>query len=155
MPRISEAEWLVMRVLWERQKATAKDVVAALETQTTWKPKTVLTLLNRLVKKGALGFTKDGRAYLYHPKLGEQECTRAASRSFVERVFGGAVSPMLAHFVQEASLSSDEIAELRRILDAREAQTDASCSAKRSRRPPAKQRLLEVRKTARSQVPWR
>jgi BlaI family penicillinase repressor len=121
--RISESEWLVMRVFWRRPKATAKDVVKELETHARWKPKTVLTLINRLVGKGVLGHTKEGRAYLYYPKIDEQECVRTESRSFLERVYGGAVHPMLAHFVHEARMTEQEIAELRRILDEKETET--------------------------------
>jgi BlaI family penicillinase repressor len=117
IPQISDAEWLVMRALWAKSPATAKEVVAALETETRWNPKTVLTLINRLVGKGALGFTREARTHLYFPKLTERECVRVESRSFLERVYGGAVQPMLAHFVKETPLSAHDITELRRILD--------------------------------------
>jgi BlaI family penicillinase repressor len=117
IPQISDAEWLVMRALWAKSPATAKEVVAALETETRWNPKTVLTLINRLVGKGALGFTREARTHLYFPKLIESECVRVESRSFLQRVYGGAVQPMLAQFVKETPLSAQDIAELRRILD--------------------------------------
>ena len=117
IPQISDAEWLVMRALWAKSPATAKEVVAALETETRWNPKTVLTLINRLVGKGALGFTREARTHLYFPKLTESECVRVESRSFLQRVYGGAVQPMLAQFVKETPLSAQDIAELRRILD--------------------------------------
>jgi len=117
LPRISEAEWLVMRVLWAKSPATSKDVVAALEPHTHWNAKTILTLINRLVSKGALGFTKEARAHLYYPKVTERECVRVETRSFLDRVFGGAIPPMLAHLVEESALSEQDIAELRRILD--------------------------------------
>src|SRR5512140_2057075 len=99
VPRISDAEWLIMRVLWAKSPATAKDVVAALDEETRWNPKTVLTLINRLVEKGAVGFTKEARTHLYYAKAAERDCVRVESRSFLERVYGGAVQPMLAHFV--------------------------------------------------------
>lgn len=109
-----------MRVLWTKSPATAKDVVSALEAQTRWNPKTILTLINRLVAKGALSYTRQARSHLYYPKVTERECMRAESRSFLERVYGGALQPMLAQFVQEANLSEQDIAELRRILDERQ-----------------------------------
>ena len=117
IPRISDAEWLVMRALWAKSPATAKEVVTALEPEISWNPKTVLTLINRLVGKGAVGFTKEARSHLYYPKVTERECVREASRSFLDRVYGGAVQPMLAEFVEAAKLSERDIAELRRILD--------------------------------------
>jgi BlaI family transcriptional regulator, penicillinase repressor len=125
VPRISEAEWLVMRVLWTKSPATAGEVVAALESETDWNPKTVLTLINRLVTKGAVGFHKESRAHRYFPKVSERECVRAESRAFRERVFGGAVQPMLAHFVKETDLSAEDIAELRRMLEEKKAEGDS------------------------------
>ena len=132
LPRISEAEWLVMRVLWAKSPATAKEVVAALEAETRWNPKTVLTLINRLVAKGALGFAKKARAHLYYPKVSERDCVSVESRSFLERVYGGAIQPMLAHLVQETTLSKQDIAELRRILDERK--TEAKPGGLKSRK---------------------
>lgn len=116
-PKISDAEWLVMRQLWERAPQTTNEVVDTLASQTPWKPKTIMTLLNRLVKKGALGFEKKGRIYEYAPLVREEDCVRAESRSFLERVYGGSLQPMLAHFLEETPLSKEEIEALRRILD--------------------------------------
>ncbi len=81
---------------------------------------TVKTLIGRLVRKEALGFDAEGRHYLYFPKVAREACVRAESRSFADRVFGGAPNPMLLHMVREADLSGDEIAELRRILGEKE-----------------------------------
>ena len=120
MPRISESEWSVMQVLWEAGEATANQVVERLSDSTTWKPNTVKTLINRLVKKKAVAFEKKGREYLYRPLVSEEECKRAESRSFLERVYGGATKPMLAAFLETEKLSADEISELKRILDEKE-----------------------------------
>jgi BlaI family penicillinase repressor len=120
LPRISEAEWQVMRVLWVDSPRTANEVVDELLPSTDWKPNTIRTLLNRLVGKGAVGFTKEGRAHLYSPVVAEADCVRAAGRSFLERVYGGALMPMLAHFLEEVELEPEELAELRRILDDKE-----------------------------------
>jgi len=117
VPRISEAEWQVMKALWAASPLTADDVVEALEPTTTWSPKTIKTLISRLVHKRALGFKKDGRRYLYHPVVDETACARAESRSFLQRVYGGALTPMLAMFLEEEELTPEEIAELRRILN--------------------------------------
>ena len=91
--------------------------LVALAGSTAWKPKTVKTLLNRLVQKKALGFQRQGRAYRYFPLVDEQACVRAESRTFLRRVYGGALAPMLAAFLEEQELSPGEIADLRRILD--------------------------------------
>ena len=76
--------------------------------------------LNRLVKKRVLGFRKEGRAYLYRPLVRESECVDAASESFLERVFGGSLKPMLAHFVERKKLSTAEVRELKDLLEKRE-----------------------------------
>ena len=116
-PRISDAEWLVMQTVWGRSPITAAEVIEALAPATTWKPKTTMTLLNRLVKKGVLGFEKKGRAYHYHPLVEQDECVKAENRSFLQRVYGGALKPMLADFLEEADLSKEDIEELKQMLD--------------------------------------
>ena len=115
-PRISESEWGVMKVVWERSPITANEVVDALSF-TKWQPKTVKTLLNRLLAKGALGFEKRGRTYHYYPLVDKAACSRAESRSFLRRVYDGALTPMVAGFIEDEDLSPDEIAALRRLLD--------------------------------------
>src|SRR4051812_49937857 len=105
LPAISEAEWTVMKVLWERSPLTAREVVEALAVETTWKPKTIHTLLARLVKKGALSTTRPAREYLFKPTVAEAECQHEESRSFLERVFDGEVAPFLACFVRDKKLS--------------------------------------------------
>lgn len=117
VPRISEAEWAVMKVFWEKAPRTANEVVEALAPATAWQPKTVKTLINRLVNKEALGFEKSGREYQYHPLVEESKCVRAEGQSFLKRVYGGALKPMLAHFLESEKLAPEEIEELKRILE--------------------------------------
>ena len=120
VPRISDAEWSVMKVLWENSPQTANEVVEALEKSEARHPKTVKTLLNRLVRKGALDFHQEGRMYRYYPLVEKHLCVRAESESFLKRVYGGAVQPMLTHLLERENLTPDDIAELRRILDEKE-----------------------------------
>lgn len=116
-PRISETEWEVMQVVWAQGLCSAGQIIEALERRDpTWHPKTVKAFINRLVSKKALGFKKDGRAYLYRAVVKEEDCVDAASESFLKRVFGGSLQPMLAHFVERKRLSEEEIRELRRVL---------------------------------------
>ena len=117
IPRISETEWEVMKVVWASAPCSADQIIQALrQTDPSWHPRTVKAFLNRLVKKHALGFSKEGRAYVYRPLVHREDCVDAASESFLDRVFGGSLKPMLAHFVQRDKLSPDEIRELRRLL---------------------------------------
>jgi BlaI family penicillinase repressor len=116
-PRISETEWEVMKIVWSQAPCSAGEIITALQkADPSWHPRTAKAFLNRLVKKEVLGFSKEGRAYVYRPLIHRQECVDAASQSFLERVFGGSLKPMIAHFVQRDKLSPDEIRELRRLL---------------------------------------
>jgi BlaI family penicillinase repressor len=119
IPKISEAEWEVLRVLWEKEPCTASDVIEALANNTSWKPTTVKTLLARLVKKNAVGFREVDRTYSYFPLVTQSECTRVENRSFLQRVHGGALKPMLAQFIRDEKLTADDIEELKRLLDER------------------------------------
>jgi len=117
LPQISDAEWVVMKVIWDKGPLTTNQVVNALDDQTDWKPKTIHTLLRRLARKGALAFAKQGREHLFRPLVDAQHCRHAASRSFLHRLFDGELGPFLASFLEQEKLSRAEIEELKRILD--------------------------------------
>ena len=120
IPKISEAEWQVMKVLWKKSPLTANDIVETLSKETSWKRETIRTLINRLVGKKALNFKKQSRQYLYFPLVDESECIMEETRSFLDRVHGGSIEPMLAAFIENENISPEEIARLKRILDGRE-----------------------------------
>ncbi|AOT69573.1 BlaI/MecI/CopY family transcriptional regulator [Geosporobacter ferrireducens] len=117
LPSISDTEWQVMKVLWTNSPITSSQVIEQLEGVTSWKPKTVKTLLGRLVRKNAVGFTQEGRSYLYYPLVTEDACVKEESRSFLERVYGGALSVLLTNFLEDQDLTKDEIDQLKSILD--------------------------------------
>ncbi len=121
MPRptvtISDAESRVMEVLWQQPPLTAEDIVAALLEPTGWHEKTIKTLLNRLLGKGAVSAEKDGRRYLYSPQLRREDWQRLESRSLLDRVFGGKLTPLLTHFNQHEKLSTKDVSELRKLID--------------------------------------
>lgn len=117
MPRISDAEWVVMRALWDRGPLTTNEVVAAVRPRSKWKPKTIHTLLSRLARKGALAFQRKGREYLFWPRVGAEDCEHAMMRSFLGRFFGGDLAPFLARFVEREKLSPQEVNELKAILE--------------------------------------
>ncbi len=119
IPRISETEWEVMRAVWAQHPATANEIILRLtEADPSWHPKTAKTLLARLVRKGALGFEAKGRSYVYQPLVSEHECVASASESFLDRVFGGSLKPLLAHFVEARQLTKADLDDLRRLLEA-------------------------------------
>lgn len=114
---ISEAESRVMDVLWQQAPLSSEQIVAAVQSGSDWHEKTIRTLLNRLLGKGAVEATRDGRRYLYAPLLSRAQWQSQESRSLLDRVFGGRVGPLLAHFSQHEKLSAKDIAELRKLID--------------------------------------
>jgi BlaI family penicillinase repressor len=121
VPRISDTEWEVMRVLWQHEPATATQIFQNLQKQDpSWHPKTLRTLLTRLVNKGAVTYESEGRTHVYASAVSEGDCVADATESFVDRVFGGAMKPMLSHFVERRKLGEKELNELRDILARRD-----------------------------------
>lgn len=116
MSQISEAEAVVMEVLWRNHPLGADDVVAALAGR-DWAEPTIKTLLNRLLTKGAIDATRDGRRYLYAPVLQRQAWVAEQSEGFLGRLFDGRVAPLVAHFSQRGELSAQDIAELRKLIE--------------------------------------
>lgn len=114
---ISEAESMVMTVLWQRSPMSAEEVVAALAERQDWQEATVKTLLNRLLNKGAIEAVKDGRRYLYSPVLRREDWVLDESEGLLSRLFGGRVAPLVAHFSEHRKLSAEDIAELRKLLE--------------------------------------
>jgi BlaI family penicillinase repressor len=117
IPKIAESEWRVMQVLWAQGPLTANDVVIALSGEVKWKPRTIKTLISRLVKKGAVKVTEEGYRYRYSAAVDESECVRSETRSFVSRVYQGAMKPALAAFIEDADLSDKEIEDIQKILN--------------------------------------
>ena len=120
LPKISEAEWIVMEVVWRRNPITALEVVQQLTSHKQWQDQTIRTMLRRLIRKKALTYKAEGNVYYYAPAVSREQCVRGESQSFLERVFGGSAHPLLVQLAQETKLSAEEIAELRRILREKE-----------------------------------
>ena len=114
---ISEAESVVMEVLWRKQPLSADEVIAALAADVDWQEPTIKSLLNRLLKKGAIAAERDGRRYLYRPVVSRNEYVLATSKGLIDRLFGGRVAPLVAHFSNHRRLSKRDIAELRRLIE--------------------------------------
>jgi len=115
---ISDAESHVMEVLWRAPgPVVAEQVVVALLESQHWQSATVKTLLNRLLKKGAIAAQKDGRRFLYRPILPREAWLARESESLVQRLFGGRIAPLVAHFGSQRKLSQADIEELRKLID--------------------------------------
>ena len=114
---ISEAESVVMEVIWAKNPILTEDVVAALTPNGKWQEATVKTLLNRLLKKGAVKARKDQRRYLYSPVLTRDQWLANESRGFLDRLFDGRIAPLVSHFSQQQKLSKKDIEELKRVIE--------------------------------------
>ena len=133
-PRISESEWDVMKVVWRDGPCQAQVVIDALSGPNKWSASTVKTLLNRLLRKGALTHEKSGKSYVYAAAFSERQCRAAATESFVDRVFDGALSPLLAHFADtRKKLRKEDIAELENLL--RESKREARETKRKGQQP--------------------
>ena len=116
LPQISEAEYEVMRIVWKYTPINTNEVTDKLTKTTEWSPKTIHTLLKRLVNKGALTYEKEGRIFVYTPLVQEEEYINEQSTSFLNRFFSGNVTSMLSSFLDHDQLSTSEINELRSLL---------------------------------------
>jgi BlaI family transcriptional regulator, penicillinase repressor len=114
---ISDAEWQVMQIVWTGRATTAAEVIAALTEATGWRHRTIRTLLARLVDKGVLAAEPDGNRYRYRPLVSRAKCVRAASQSFLKKVFGGDAAELLVHFVRGTAISPQQLEELKRLID--------------------------------------
>jgi BlaI family transcriptional regulator, penicillinase repressor len=123
VPQISDAEWEVMKVVWERQPVSAAEVVERLGRERRWSPRTIRTMLNRLLAKRAIDYRPEGKRYLYRSRISRDACVRQESRSFLSRVFDGAAAPAVMHLLTHCDveefrkLSPDELQHLRQLLD--------------------------------------
>lgn len=113
---ISDAESIVMDVLWRQSPLTAEDIVAALADEKEWSPPTVRTMLNRLLNKGAIAADKDGRRYLYRPLIAREQYVSAEAKGLLDRLFDGRLSSLVTHFSERERLSADDVAELKRLI---------------------------------------
>jgi BlaI family penicillinase repressor len=109
VPRMSELEWEIVKPLWEKGPMAARDIYEAVPSERDWAYKTVKTMLARLVKKRAITYRQIGNSYLYSPAFTRDEMTRAATVSFVHRVFDGALRPFFAHFAEHVTQEELEV----------------------------------------------
>ena len=116
LPHISEAEFEVMKVVWRLAPVSTNEITNALTSTTAWSPKTIQTLIKRLVNKRALSYEKQGRMFVYTPLIEEKEYASQQSRSFLKRIYDGDITAMLSAYVETAPLSEAQIDSLRSLL---------------------------------------
>ena len=119
MPPISEAEFEVMKVVWEYAPVNTNEVIERLTKKTDWKTKTIQTLLARLVKKGALSFTKDGRVFVYTPAVEKSNYLKTQGRSFLNRFYEGDLNSLVLSMIEAGDQTAEELNALYEIIHAR------------------------------------
>lgn len=116
LPQISEAEFEVMKIVWTHAPINTNEITEKLMQTTSWGPKTIQTLIKRLVTKGALTYEKQSRVFVYTPLVEEKEYIGHESHSFLDRFFNGDITAMVSSFLSEDTLSQDEVDTLRSLL---------------------------------------
>lgn len=114
--RISDAEHAVMEVLWDESPLTAQDVVERVAPTRGWSANTVKTLLGRLLAKHTIAAEEDGRRYLYRPLVERGDYVEGESRRLIDRLFGGKLTPLVAHLAERDALTDEDIAEIEALL---------------------------------------
>lgn len=115
--KVTAAESLLMELLWSRSPRTSEEMIAELGPEQEWSEATIRTLLSRLVKKGAVGVKAEGRRYFYHARIKRAEYLKTESKNFVDRLFGGEITPLVAHFARNRPLKAKDIKALRKLLN--------------------------------------
>lgn len=119
LPQISEAEYEVMKVVWDNAPISTNEVTERLTQTTDWSPKTIQTLLKRLVTKGALTYEKQSRVFVYTPLAEQREYIGQESNTFLKRFYGGDITAMLSAYIESDRLSDREIDSLNELLSRR------------------------------------
>jgi BlaI family penicillinase repressor len=114
---ISVAESVVMEALWRKHPRSAEEIVAELQGEQPWQEATIKTLLNRLLKKRAIGAKKNGRHYLYWPRIERSSYLFVQSSGLIDRLFDGRVAPLVAHFSEHRKLGKKDLEELKRLIE--------------------------------------
>ncbi|NBI84698.1 BlaI/MecI/CopY family transcriptional regulator [Lachnospiraceae bacterium] len=117
LPQISEAEYEIMKTVWKYAPISTNEITDKLTKTTVWSPKTIQTLIKRLVTKGALTYEKQSRVFVYTPLIEEKEFISQKSNSFLKRYYGGDITAMLSTYIQNDKLSESDIESLRSLLD--------------------------------------
>jgi len=121
---ISKSEFQVMDIIWQIAPCSANEIVDRLNQNQEWHEKTVKTLISRLVKKGAISFTRQGREYIYSATIAKKDYQEQESQSFIQRLFKGKISPLVAAFAEKDQLSESDVKELKQLIDSWEKKND-------------------------------
>ena len=116
LPQISEAEYEVMKIVWKHAPISTNEITERLLQTTSWSPKTIQTLIKRLVNKNILTYEKQSRVFVYTPLVNKDEYIGQESSSFLNRFYDGDISAMVSAYMDHDQLSEKEISTLRSLL---------------------------------------
>ncbi len=117
LPKISDSEFEVMKIIWELNPIRTKEITELLSTKKDWTEQTIKTLINRLLNKDAISFKKEGRTYFYYPLIDEKDYINKESKSFLQKFYDGSLNAMFSYFIKDKNLSKSDIEELKKLLD--------------------------------------
>ena len=117
IPKISDSEWEVMKIIWEKAPIASNEIVRELKSLMKWRDTTIYTLISRLANKNIIEINKESSPNLCRPLLSQKECIREERQSFIKKIYNGSLSLMLTNFVEEDELTDEDIKELKSILD--------------------------------------
>lgn len=118
LPQITDSEWVVMKVLWEKSPLLNRDIIKSVSERSTWNNKTIDTLLRRLVDKGAVGYNLiNSKVREYFPLVSLEECEKVESETFLKKVYDGSVSMLIAGLLKHQKVSKEELEKLRELID--------------------------------------
>ncbi|GKX27549.1 transcriptional regulator [Vallitalea longa] len=117
IPSISDSELEVMKLIWKKNPITSDEIINSLADRMKWSPQTIKTFITRLVKKKAVSYNREGRNYLYYPITSQNEYVKAENRTFLQKMYDGAVGRLVCNFIEEEDLSEEDIDRLQEILD--------------------------------------
>jgi BlaI family penicillinase repressor len=124
LPRISDAEWSVMEIVWEKAPQTANQIVDALQPRTRWNPKTIKTLINRLVNKGALTYEKEGRTFLYAPAVPQPAMEQRLVGGLIQGAFRGSARRLILRALESGETSREELDSIKQLIAEYEANAE-------------------------------
>lgn len=119
MNNISDSEWKIMKVIWRKSPILGSEIVEELEDCTGWNPKTIHTLIRRLVAKGVVTATKGKTYYSYSAAISEDECVKKETKTFLEKCFNGSFNTLITNFIEDKKLSEEDIEELQALLNSK------------------------------------
>lgn len=126
--KISDSEWEVLRVIWTSGKTTAQQIINVLSASKDWKPATVKTLLGRLVKKEAVWTEQDGKKFIYHPQVTEEETVRSATEDLFSHICARKIGHTIGELIQQAELTQADVDFIQKQLNQKQPVASIECN---------------------------